>query len=343
MSDPVSPMTTFRDPSFSLTCALQTVGRMHGRDLDREDVHAALGLSFMHVAAIDEQDVGFWPTYARDAFLLEAACLFGMNLRPVHPPEAARGLIHADEFGQHFDASYRPIIARALEHKQVVLAWQGWPDPFESHWGVITDKCTSGVGFSGTVDPEAGMVQRPVHTTLVRPPVQLYVIETVEMEDPSPVELIGATIDRIAKAFRSRVGASFGVVTGPAAYDAWRSRAQQDAVSSCNEGAVYAPHHRLACSIVAGHDSGLRFLDSHECDVTGADRAVIDSLRAAAGRVVAALRGVVEQANGGPFGWNELSDAINAARQGAEDIVHGVKSCDKSVCEKTRARTEPRP
>ena len=108
-------------PSFSLTLALRSVAESAGYDVDADDLHAVLGLSMVACAAPGDMELGNWPLYARDAFLVDTARVFGMTVRPIHPPEAARGLGGAAEFAQHFDASYRPLIARALEHDQPVL------------------------------------------------------------------------------------------------------------------------------------------------------------------------------------------------------------------------------
>ncbi|UCC31209.1 MAG: hypothetical protein JSU86_02815, partial [Phycisphaerales bacterium] len=115
------------DPGMSLTFALQALAHDAGYEINLDDLNAALGLPWMTPAVPRERDLACWPMYARDAFLAEAGRLFGMNIRDIHPPEAARGLNGFPEFQQHFDASYRPLILKALEHNQAVLAWQGWP------------------------------------------------------------------------------------------------------------------------------------------------------------------------------------------------------------------------
>ena len=139
------------DPSFSLTFALRCVASAGRCNLDADDLHAALGLPLMVCAPRNEPDARIWPAYARDVFLIEAARAFGMTLRGIHPPQAARGLERVREFEQHFDASYRPLIARALENGQPVLAWQGWGGDFDYFWGIIERGCDNGVGFTGTV------------------------------------------------------------------------------------------------------------------------------------------------------------------------------------------------
>ena len=78
--------------------------------MNHDDLNAALGMCWSPVAVPTEPDLGAWSLYARDAFLPEAGQLFGLTIRDMHPPEAARGLDTAAEFAQHFDASYRPLM-----------------------------------------------------------------------------------------------------------------------------------------------------------------------------------------------------------------------------------------
>ncbi len=110
----------------SLSLSLHAIVDWAGLDLHYRAFSAALGHSFMTVSTGRDDDcLAWWPAFGRDALLVEAAALFGVRLREVHPPEAARGLSDAPEFAQHFEASYKPIILRALENREPVIAWQG--------------------------------------------------------------------------------------------------------------------------------------------------------------------------------------------------------------------------
>lgn len=106
------------------------------RDVCCEEWVSLLGLG-MALTAVDWECPRFWATYARHAHLPAAAALHGLRLRDLHPPDAAVGLQTSAEFPQHFSDSYVPLIERALEHGQPVLAWRGWPAPAEREWGVI--------------------------------------------------------------------------------------------------------------------------------------------------------------------------------------------------------------
>ena len=96
----------------------------------------------------DEEIVEELRGRARDALLVEGARVFGMTVRGLHPPEAARGLEHSAEYAQHFAASYRPLILRALENRQPVLARLGRGEFGNHHpiWGAIEDSSDGGVG-----------------------------------------------------------------------------------------------------------------------------------------------------------------------------------------------------
>lgn len=243
-----------RRPCLSLPHALCAVARERDYEINLDDLCAAMGLSFAVTAVAEEPDNSKWVLYARDAFLIPAARLFGMTIRDMHPPEAAIGVAKSMEFSQHFDASYRPLILRALEHNQPVLAWQGWSlspiahvhDPqavgfgprgpsssarkrpganccghTDMLWGVITSACKDGVGFRGSVHTSANDV---AELTLHRPPVQLYVIESIVKTKPDTEELLDLAGDHARQVLDNALADRFGITTGPGAYDDWIDR-----------------------------------------------------------------------------------------------------------------------
>ena len=262
------------DRAMSLSFVLQALAHDAGHAIDHDDLDAALGLSWMAVAVPDEDDLVSWPMHARDAFLIPAGQSFGMTIRDIHPPEAARGLSRLPEFRQHFDASYRPLILRALEHDQPVLAWQGWPGEQTKMWGVVTEACTDGIGLAGWVSwpSEAPPCEpkrespmpaplawacHPRNTLILdKPPVQLYVVEGITPTQPDSVDLLEIVLAHGRRVLDNSLEDRFGVVTGPAAYDLWIERLRGTTGSDTR----FAQGHRqMASSIIAAHESGIRF------------------------------------------------------------------------------------
>jgi len=177
-------------PAQSLTFAVRAVARCAGVEIEHDLLNAALrsdsvALSGVRVPARAEARGSLAPPSAAglvsgcDTRLVEAGKRFGMQIREVHPPPAARGLEDAPEFAQHFDASYRPLILRALENEQHVLAWRGWAGDRELSWGWIRTACPDGAGFRGATIWSESELDAPRDDLLVRPAVQVYVVERI--------------------------------------------------------------------------------------------------------------------------------------------------------------------
>lgn len=246
---------------FSLVHAVGYCLEESGRPVDPDDLAAALGHSLMICAVRSEDDRVQWPMYARDGLLVEGANLFGMTVRPVHPPEAAIGLHRAGAFRQHFDASYRPFILAALKNRQPVLAWRGWGGEETLSWGLIQSPCDDGIGFTGTV--WTGPNQRQEHV-LGEPPAQLYTVERIEAVSPTPEALAMAAVDYAARVLDSEFGAPFGAVTGPRACDLWRERPAESSADAA-----------FAAAIIDAHSSALRFFErAHAVGSTAASPAL---------------------------------------------------------------------
>jgi hypothetical protein len=173
-----------------LTCLLGKLLRDAGRAPDHLLINALLGRSVQLSADADDDCLRGWADYGHDVFLPTAGRALGLRIRDLHPAAAARGLRQAAGFQQHFDASYRPLIERALEHNQPVIAWLGpegqgpsnlvdarsgegdgpAKDPSacrgketgsagkvaKSAWGLITAVVEEGVGFRMAVVPMVG-------------------------------------------------------------------------------------------------------------------------------------------------------------------------------------------
>ena len=171
----MSPQDDILRPEESLAFAVRAIARQGGIEIDHTDLLEALGI---------DNPAGPSPTpgptmFDRDARLIETGKHFGMQIRDVHPPEAARVLEAAAEFDQHFDASYRPLILRALENNQSVLAWRGWAEERELSWGWIRAACEEGVGFRGATIWSERELNSLRNDLLVRPAIQLYIVERV--------------------------------------------------------------------------------------------------------------------------------------------------------------------
>ena len=285
-----------------------------GFTIDSDALCAALGLSLMVPAVPDEPALGEWTSYARDAFLIPAGRLFGLTIRAMHPPEAARGLTAAGEFRQHFDASYRPLVLRALEHSQPVLAWQGWPGEARLAWGLITDACDEGVGLVGRA---YGCGAASTKQVLKRPPVQLYVVETIERREPEAGELLEAFLAHGRIVLTNALCTRFGVTTGPDAYDQWIERLR---AADAGDPAVVRPPLALAASAIAGHQSAKRFITSIVPLAEGHDRSRLDSMSRLLSAIVASLT-AAHGSDTGSLALELLTDGLPRARNATAELA----------------------
>jgi hypothetical protein len=256
------------DSSFSLTSTLRSIARDAGYEIDVDDLHAALGLSMFVCAVPAEVDIASWPLYARDAFIVPAGRLFGMTIRELHPPEVALGLSGAAEFRQHFDASYRPLIMRALENNQAVLAWRGWPGLLRLSWGIIKEKSNDGIGLAGVVPALPGAAAPAQSVSLITPPAQLYIVEDIEPRQPDASELLNLALDHTRRVLRGEPVSRFGVLTGADAVRSWIDRITGSRSDGPMNPVLSRGHHELAKSVSAGYQSALRFLERQRtrCD-----------------------------------------------------------------------------
>lgn len=309
----------------SLTRALAGILTSSGRAFDVDEVHVGLGLGLLFTAVPHEPDWALWPVYARDMFLESGARRFGLTVRPLHPPDAAQGLVDADEFAQHFEASYRPLIARALENGQPVLAWRGWGDARSLDWGVIEAVCEDGVGFRGTTNggSEAGVAK-----TLVSPPQQVYVVESMDAASPEPRAVAEALVAHAAAGLDGSMDDRFGVVTGAPALGEWSGllgEIPSDVPQFVRAHATLATSHLSSLTALAGvtdrisrHDLGN--LSERVAAIGGCAAAVIDRLTPL-GDV-----GVLEAAVTSPQDMNDLRERIIAAKKTVEQLTSRLAS-----------------
>jgi hypothetical protein len=252
-----------------------------------------MGLPVMLAAPREDMPLEQWTGLARDAFFVKAAHLFGISIRELHPPEAARGLESADEFLQHFDASYRPLILRALEHGQPVLAWLGANDFCNEFpiWGQVVDCAEGGVGLKAAyhMAADSSASSGAVVVTLSKPPVQVYVVEETALAAPPLAQIRRCAWDHWRAILSNRIGDRFGVITGPAAFDAWIDRLDSASEEFEDAVAVVRGHQYLARAIVAAHQAAVAFVDKILGEGTGEDASRAKNLRDACQEVVEAL------------------------------------------------------
>lgn len=273
-----------------------------------------------------------WPLLARDAFIVEGARVFGFGIRDVHPPEAAVGLDHVSAFRQHFEASYRPLIARALENNQAVLAWQGWPGEDAYQWGVIGEmaKVASGMGIMGRSGSDLRVdATCASQVELVDPPVQLYVVETFDRAGPTADELFRLTCRHARLGLENQCGKRFGVTTGPAAIDLWIDRVRQLDRGGRRFGDQVDHHQLCAREFAAGFQSGIRFLKRQYGRAPDTDKKMILDLTASCHKAATALtafsKAPFSASNGNPAGLQDmLARQLADTRAAASELLAGM-------------------
>jgi hypothetical protein len=308
-----------QDPNAdSLTLALQALLHWAGGETPYRDLNAALGLSWMISVGDPTRCLASWRNEGHDAFLVQTAAAFGIRLRELHPPEAALGLEETPEFAQHFDASYKPLIERALEHGQPVLARSGWGGDPTGAWGVITTACVAGVGFRGTTTASGG---EPV--TLTAPAVQAYVVEEIQPRVPPDGELWRLAVGHACVVLRNQLGGRFGLTTGPDAYQAWLERLRHEHVCAvCREQSAKC-HRALAGAVIGSRAAAVEFLSHHRAGVPQTAHPLLERIAAECDGVIQALarsgdENVVQNLLETPEGRAELADEVALAQ--AHDV-----------------------
>jgi hypothetical protein len=308
----------------SLALAVRALARSLAAEMDYDELCAALGISLVAVAGPEDSSPGLWLTYARDAFLAPTCRLFGLQVRDLHPPDVGMDMLWAEEFPQHFQLSYKPLIRRALEHEQPVLAWRGWEGEAGALWGVIT--AVHGEELWGVVPGAAGRAR------LTEPAMQCYVVEQYERRTPSSEEVLAAALAH-AHAYLSQPQELVKrpdpqrsrIVTGPQAYEAWARwlEAQPPCDGQDPAREVFRTYAGRLC---AARLSAMRFL--HRADtVAGPDHAnILDSIVAACDELVEELSPFSKAEEISAFwstaeGHIELLEAVRAAKRADEQIV----------------------
>ncbi len=311
-----------QDVSFSLTGALHHVMSATGHAVSPDDLHAALGLSLMICASADTP-TDCWPSLARDAFLPETCKLFGITVRDLHPPEAARGLQQAEAFEQHFTASYLPHIERALENGQAVLAWQGWSGR-QGEWGIVTQSCDEGVGIAGVAFAglsNSEVAYSPEVVALSRPPLQVYVIETNEPSMPGAQSLIDVSLSNMKRAWSPAIGKQFGILVGASAAQRWMELATVNQES-------WDASIKVASSWSKGCMSFLRFIQQHQGQQTPENSVAVNKMTPYIKELQNILRDVLDWSAGAGLRLTNMQDGrLSDLIDAIHDFQRALEAC----------------
>lgn len=182
MSTASSTQKPLRDSATDLADCIVGLTGSTDTTADRNAVVTALGAGL--ASFFTQPPCRDFPVLAEchDFALPKVARLFGIHLRAMHPPRARHGLAHSTEFAGHFVDSYVPLIQRALQNGQKVLAFRGWSPDVSETWGVVNRD------ESGDLWGEVPCCQEPVQ--LSGPALQCYVVETVASANPNAGDVL---------------------------------------------------------------------------------------------------------------------------------------------------------
>jgi hypothetical protein len=166
------------DSAFSLADCVVDLLKDAKTPPHRNDVLMALGSSLAFCVSQSPNDEIPTAADCHDFALVEAAELFGIRVRDLHPPRARAGLSESVEFTDHFADSYFPLIQRALQNNQQVLAFRGWEGRAAQCWGVIDCCDDRGQQLTGRVPGIDGSLR------LSEPALQCYVVESIKPVQP---------------------------------------------------------------------------------------------------------------------------------------------------------------
>lgn len=315
------------DQPESLALCVRSV--LAGRGIERtyEEIVAALGLGSL--LAIDaEQPAAAWCGLGRDAFLASGLALFNVRIRELHPPPAARRLERSPEFSDHFRDSYLPLIARAMEHGQPVLAWRGWAPPAEQQWGLLTSVATDAArGLCPGCDGRPQVLGGPAQ--------QVYVIETPEQAgSPRDARHVLAAARRAALAtWHSDIPGRPDLLTGERAFGAWcESVAALTRAADSEQVAAAKVHGHQAWCVSLARRALAVWLDELDPAAVAIPGALLAGWAHAAGDAAHALNVGAPAAfaervrREGPRAWQDLAQRISAAEAADERAVQLIES-----------------
>ncbi len=244
----------------SLAVTLRAVLSAGHAEIDYDDLCVALGTAFAAVSVDDGSAPGRWMTFGRDLFLVAAAGLYGLRLRDLHPPDVGLDMTAAEEFPQHYELSYLPLIEEALRHDQPVIAWQGWPGEARGDWGVIT--ASGPAGLEGVAPGCGGR-----SLVMTGPAMQCYVAEELDPVEPEPWQIMRMAV-RHADVFMNRAPLTAStslrpnIRTGPAAFDAWQDWLRRETCVGTPQAPGWREHRQHAERVASARMSALYVLRS---------------------------------------------------------------------------------
>jgi len=201
-----------RPAAESLVLCLEALLGACGRQVDHDELAVATGTALMTSYAPRAAPAQRWNVHGRHAFLVQAARLYGLDLRDLHPPSAAPVPPPPREFDLHFRDSYLPFVEAALRRGEPVLAWMGWPEPCASEWGLITEIDPAARRCAGLTRASAGAI-----VALAGPPIQAYTIQAYVPRADEPRTQLEHLLSLASVILENRIDPSYGVLTGPAA------------------------------------------------------------------------------------------------------------------------------
>lgn len=210
----------------SLALCLRAILGWSGSHLDYRELCCALGTAMMVSYCRTARSEDRWNMFGRHAFVEETAREAGLELRALHPPQAAPKPPAPSEFELHWRDSYMPLVRASLERGEPVLAWMGWPPPDDSHWGIIAAIDHDGVARGLT--PGCGSV--PVR--LAGPPVQVYCATKFDTQETRRHDRLKSILTRFGRVLRNELPEAFGVVTGVPALKALHGQTPAEIVQA---------------------------------------------------------------------------------------------------------------
>lgn len=212
------------DPSQSLLCCLEAVLSSYGCRVDRDELAVVLGDAVLVTYAAEARPGEQWNTYGRHAFLESAARLYGLELRDLHPPDAAPLPLPPPEFVGHFADSYLPLVRTALAHGYPALAWMGWPPPNRAIWGVVIRMDAASERAIGRTAFSGGQT-----VALEGPPVQVHTVQEFREVCPKAEDVLNAALDHTAAILNNRIPEKYRIVSGVLALEQLRDDAAAQA------------------------------------------------------------------------------------------------------------------